>query len=131
MKYSVSFDEDDNFFRVKATGSAVVELIHEMVKSLVEHEQWHVGVNTLLDFSEVNFSCLDTDEIVQLSNIVKALSEQIGDGQCAMVTNQQVDFGLARMWQMMTEHHVEFQVEIYNSLTDAVEWLGTQSMVEH
>ena len=128
MKYCLYSDEEKKFFTVRATGSADVEKIHAMLNELMVHNEWHKGMDTLLDFSEMNFLCLDTDEIVQLSTIVKSLKENLGDGQCALVTNREIDFGLARMWQMMTEHHVSFEIEVFTSVTDAEQWLCDQSL---
>ena len=127
MDYQLSYENDFCYFRVKASGVAEVMEIQSMVEGILNHPDWIKGGDSLLDFSEMTFAALDTDEIVQLSSMIRALSDALGSGKAAMVMNQDIDFGLARMWQMMTEHHVEFSIDVFTSVEDAHSFLTSES----
>ena len=129
MNYTLDYNNDSGYFHVVAEGVAQVMQLQKMTQDMANHPGWSLECDTLLDFSELTFATLDTDEIVQLSNMIRALSEFLGGGKAAMVVNQDVDFGLARMWQMMTEHHVEFSIDVFSTIEKAHEFLTSESPI--
>ena len=129
MDYNLSYNKESGYFQVTAEGVAEVMQLQKMTEDMANHPDWSLDGDTLLNFSELTFATLDTDEIVQLSSMIRALSQALGGGKAAMVVNQDVDFGLARMWQMMTEHHVEFSIDVFSTIEEAHEFLTSESPI--
>ena len=58
-----------------------------------------------------------------LAALVKSMGESMGSGNCALVMSKELDYGLARMWQMMTEEHVEMEIDVFMSIDEAKDWV--------
>jgi hypothetical protein len=123
MEYKLFLNKEHSYFVTEASGTVDTQGLLNLFEKIIKHEDWYTGLNTLINFSEITLVTLKSDEISQISNMTKSLKKVLGDGRCAFVMNQQVDYGLARMFQMMTEPHVDFQIEIFTSLTEAETWL--------
>ncbi|MCM8526567.1 MAG: hypothetical protein NE327_08635 [Lentisphaeraceae bacterium] len=123
MRFEISYVEDGNYLLVEITGGANLDLLKEMVSKAMEHPSWHSSIPALVDFRGFSAKGLSSDDVYELSELCKSLRGVLGDGGCALVMSKELDFGLARMWQMMTESHVDMEIEIFKDIDEAKEWL--------
>lgn len=123
MSFEISYIEDGKYMLVEITGAANVPLLKEMVEEVIKHPNWHEAIPGLIDFRGFSASGLSSDDVYELADVCRNLGRMLGSGNCALVMSKEIDFGLARMWQMMTEAHVEMEIEIFKSIEEAREWI--------
>ena len=99
------------------------EWVLRLVEEAIKHPQWHDKLPGLIDFRGFSATGLSSDNVYELAELCRNLGKMLGYGNCALVMSKELDFGLARMWQMMTEAHVEMEIDVFKSIDEAREWL--------
>ena len=59
-----------------------------------------------------------------VSKIVIDNSKYIGKGKWAFVISGSFAFGMARMWQIITEENAPMEINIFKDREQAVQWLS-------
>ena len=94
-----------------------------MATDLYRHPQWSPGTSILFDHRNLDTAGLIADDIHAISDIVKNAADQLGNGRCAVVVGRTVDYGLARMWEIMTQNGVSLKIGIFYSMDEARQWI--------
>lgn len=110
---------------ISASGKASVRGFEDMLRAMMNTPGWHKDIDTLFDYSALDVSRLAKADIERISEMTSALADQLGGGRCAIVMPDQLGFGLARMWEMLTEHTVSFQLRVFYREHEAREWLAS------
>jgi hypothetical protein len=82
-------------------------------------------LNILIDLTCADTKSLTSEQVANLSNHSKKYSHLRIGGKTAYIVNNDVDYGLARMYQIHTElkeHHEAHGV--FRSLEEAMIWLN-------
>ena len=87
------------------------------------HPDWAPGLEILVDCSKSDLSGLSAADVRNASEAVVVLGEQFGTGRAAMVVGRDVDFGMVRMWELLTADKVPFEFCVFRNLAEACEWL--------
>lgn len=123
MNFKITHISDKDYLLVEITGGADVETLKGLVKNVLEHPAWHKTIPALVDLRGFSASSLSSDDIFTLADLFKSINTVLGSGNTALVVSKEIDFGLARMWQMMTEEHVKMEIDVFMSIDEAKEWL--------
>jgi len=59
----------------------------------------------------------------EIKQIVEKHSQKLGDGRCAFVMNDLLGFGLARMYELIGGGNIHFEINVFYTIDEAVEWL--------
>jgi hypothetical protein len=70
---------------------------------------------------------LASDDIRIIEDIVKRHSKKMGNGRCALVVDDALGFGLARMYELIGGESVHQEVGVFYESDKAIEWLNTQN----
>ena len=80
---------------------------------------------SMWDLSEAELSEITTDEIRSLALHGSQLAATVTGGKTALVFNSLFEYGLGRIFQTFVEMNMTpFEVELFLSLDEAMEWLG-------
>ena len=123
MNYQIIKKENKNYFVVEASGTADPQTLTRLLPELLNHSEWATDIGTILDFSQLSIANLNFEEITQLSTLTRSFKGVLGAGRCALVVGEDVEFGLGRMWQLMTESYVDIEIDVFNSRVLAESWL--------
>jgi len=123
MNFNIQHVANKDYFLLEVTGGANVDILKGLVKHVLDHPAWHEDIPTLVDLRGFSASGLTSDDIFQLADLFKSINTQLGSGNTALVVSNELDFGLARMWQMMTEEHVKMEIDVFKDIEEAKEWL--------
>ena len=123
MDIMITYNQENNLVIIEAKGDASVEGLSELIDQLFRFPQWESGMSTLIDFRNFSITPLKNDDIMKVSQMVKALKDALGDGDCAIAVSREIDYGLVRMWQIQTESGVQVQIEVFMSYDEAFKWL--------
>ena len=82
------------------------------------------GCDLLSDHSAIDFTAT-TDLVKACIILLQQLESRIGPFRCAVVTSGDASFGMARMYQSLTESNVE-NVAVFRDLDEARAWLRSK-----
>ncbi len=78
----------------------------------------------LIDYSNITHFKVSTPEIEIIVSQDKKASKYIPDGVLAVTAKKDLEFGLARMWEMIVENSgVQWEMMVFRSRPDAEAWI--------
>jgi len=113
-------EEDLTVFNI--TGDLGFEEIIDLVDLTYSSE---ITLNILIDLTCADTKSLTSEQIAKISDHSKKYSHLRSEGKTAYIVNKDLDYGLARMYQIHTElkgHHEAHGV--FRSLEEAISWLN-------
>jgi len=80
----------------------------------------------LFDFSNGTGQSFTSEQIEQVLEMGKAnLDMRPADGKTALVVSKDIDYGLSRVFQTLSEiEGITWEVEVFRSMNEAYEWLS-------
>ncbi len=118
-----TIDHIDGIFIVSTSGDAEISKFKELFLSYLHHEKWKPGTPCLHDHSKLNSASVSTDDIRDIAGSLKNLGELLGVGKTALVVDRDLEFGLARMFQVFYEGNPDRTVKLFKSREEALTWL--------
>ncbi|MGD9162245.1 MAG: hypothetical protein PVG39_27795 [Desulfobacteraceae bacterium] len=106
----------------KITGDLGFEEIIDLIDMIHSFE---ITSNILMDLSHGDTTSLTAKQIEKIRNYSKKYSHLRACGKTAYIVNSDVDYGLARMYQIHTElkGHEELHT-VFRSMEEAMIWLN-------
>ena len=123
MEYSVKYDDSINAVISNAVGPLKVPAISSLIDDSIPLLLENPTANFIGDYTEGSAEGLSTDHIWQISVDCGRLSEYLSGKKLAVVLKDDVDYGLGRMWQSFTEAKVPYEIQLFRTREDAVEWV--------
>jgi hypothetical protein len=129
VEHKIKIELDKKQFQVKTNGEGTADGINAFLTDIISHPKWTPGMDILLDHRKLNIDNLKIKNIDKVSDYFVKISKQLGDGRIALVMNRDVDFGIARAWELVTESNTDMHIHVFRSLEKAEAWLnnGQQS----
>ncbi len=110
-------------FIVTTEGQGDVTGIVAFLDDLIADPQWRPGLHILLDHRRLDIATITTEGIEQVSHYFRKIGPRLGGGSIALVMHKDIDFGIARAWELVTEAHVDMRIGVFRSLEEARRWL--------
>ncbi|MBU4262466.1 MAG: hypothetical protein KKC76_11445 [Proteobacteria bacterium] len=123
MKHTLEVSENGLFFTIITEGDGDVEGIIAFLKDIISHPQWKPGNNILLDHRALKIDAITVSGIEDVSEYFKSIADKLGNGKVALVMNRDIDFGIARSWEIITGDDVDINVFVFRELEKAINWL--------
>ncbi|MDA3797970.1 MAG: hypothetical protein PF692_02705 [Kiritimatiellae bacterium] len=123
MKHTIKVSENGTFFTIVTEGDGDFDGIISFLKDLVSHPQWKPGNKILLDHRALKLDNIKTSGVVAVSEYFKSISAELGKGKIALIMRRDVDFGIARAWEMITEYYVDINIYVFHEFDEAIAWL--------
>ena len=114
-------NKEENLTVFNISGDFGFEEIIDLVDLTYSSE---ITLNILMDLSCANTASLTTEQIERIGNHSRKYSHLRIGGKTAYIVTKDIDFGLARMYQIHTEikgHHETHGV--FRTLEEAMDWL--------
>ena len=119
-----------NLATVLVSGKASVEGLNDAAKAIIDSPGWIPGINILSDYRELDLSHLTGDDMDRFAKTLSSYRKSLGNGLCACVSTNPLDFGLGRMWEVFMEQHSDLRVCIFYDLEKAQKWLSRDNKNE-
>ena len=129
MPISYRIDSDRGLVLTTASDSLTVDELLAHKSALLEDEQFLPGFKELSDVRGVREMKLGFTEMQRLAGFDRDHKARLGDYKLALVVPKALIFGLARMYQQVTEENLP-QVGVFHSVEDAAKWLGVAPTAE-
>ena len=123
MTLDTIIDTDINIVIHTAYGKFGPDDVKHILDGLRTHPDFKKDMNVVWDFrevSDINFSADELKRIVEYTG--DHLSHRNPDYKLAMVTDNDLIFGLARMFMAYCEH-LPINIMILRTLDEAIEWV--------
>jgi hypothetical protein len=123
LRHEITVENNGMCLVVTTHGVADIPGIFAFLDDIVSHPQWVPGMQILVDHRDLNLNKIAQDGIREVSRYFANLSLNLGNGKIAFVLNRDIDFGIARAWELMTADDVEISIYMFRSIEDARTWL--------
>ena len=125
MEFNIVIDTTDNYAKVITSGHIDVSGIAGTLDAIVSDVNWNPGMNLVVDYSDSSTIDLNSEKVSAISHLVKAQKERLGSGKMAIVMTSDLDYGYARMFQLLTEDYIDKEINVYRDSESAIKWIFT------
>ena len=125
MNFELSYNYECNYVQVVSSGHIDVQGISDVLGAVLSSEVWEPGMSLLTDYTESSTVDLNSELVGEISYLVKEQKEKLGTGKMAIIMASELDFGYARMFQLLTEDHIDKEVNVYRDRESAIKWIET------
>jgi hypothetical protein len=100
------------------------EIIHANKKILSLKEKIEVSKYCIIDYSEATGYDVSTPEIEIIADQDKEISKYLPDYTVAIVTKQDIEFGVSRMWETIIQiKGLQWETKVFKVRNDAEQWI--------
>lgn len=123
MQYEILFDNELDRITVVGRGVAEVQDFALLAEDLINHEDFKPGVSVLQDYRDAHIADLSPKEIRSIASIASDRSLKFGKGRWAIVTADDVSFGMARMWYGLACNSLDIIANVFTDIDKATKWI--------
>lgn len=123
MNHTLEVTEDGDKFTIRTKGDGDVKGIIAFLKDIISHPEWEPGKKILLDHRDLKLDKITVSGIEEVAVFFKSITSELGNGKIALVMTREIDFGIARAWEMVTEFDVGISIHVFRQIDKATDWL--------
>jgi len=121
MDYRIA--QQEGFVEVATGGVATVETFMRMLSDILGLDGWTPGTPLLMNHTELNTESLTTADIREIARITFEAKSQFGSLRMATLVRRDIEFGLARMWEVFIDERWDGESQVFRDRGDAEKWL--------
>ena len=123
MKWKIDYDEISGLVIVTCEGPFSAEDCIAFKKDYIAGEHWHPDRNILIDYRGATFQNVKLSDLERAALFHTEKNSEIGSGRMALLMNTLTHFGLARQYELLTEHTVNSELMVFQDEEKARRWL--------
>ena len=124
MQYTYDIIPDKNLVRETWKGQISKQCLVEALSKLIADAAYTKRMNVISDFTNAQIE-LNSQEMHEYSNWA-ASNDTVKN--IAVVVSRTVDFGMVRMYEILTEHGHYEDFKVFYNLEDAEKWIESKNM---
>lgn len=124
MEYQIVWGGDPEDVLVTTSGDASIEDLHAWVREAMADPRFRDDLRVLIDHTHTRWWALSNEEIHTRAALIAADAEKLGRQRVAFVVGSPVDYGIAQMLRSLIAGSVQFESEIFDSLSAGRNWLS-------
>ncbi len=123
VEYELSINEDPKCAVVVACGKAEAVDFTRIVRDLINHKEFKVGMSFLHDYRNVDVGNLSVNDARGLAIMAGSCREEFGKGRWALLMSDGLAFGMARIWHGSVDARVDIAIEVFRETDEAIKWI--------
>ena len=123
MKHTLKINEDGSIFTIRTAGDGDIKGIIAFLMDIISHPEWELGKKILLDHRALKIDKISVSGIEEVSDFFKSIAPKLGNGKIALVMKRDIDFGIARAWEMITATDVDIGIYVFRQIDKATDWI--------
>ena len=127
MNWTIRWLDSAEYFRVSLSGTFSLADAKAASSDVVEQSDFSNGDSLLIDDTRMDMGDIGASDIEAMSNMMGHLDNKVGVSKVAIVGCSDLQFGLARQFQLKTESYISAEVRAFRYEAAAVEWLADGS----
>ena len=124
MPLTTKINNDLKYIELKTSGELDMPLFIEMAKVSIGLINETGYTNFLVDHTDAQGSGMSYENIEELAEACQVMNQYMPGGKSALVAGSEVDFGLGRMWQTLTEGTLNYESRLFKTKAEAKLWLA-------
>jgi hypothetical protein len=130
MDFELQWGGDPEDLLVTASGIATVEDFVPL-KTAIADPRWRPPMRVLLDFRQVDWSRMSAADVERRVGLLVQNTDRIGRCYTAVAVTRDLDYGMVRMQQALSERRVPYELEVFRSVDEARGWLRQVPLEEN
>lgn len=130
MTYEITADHENKMILVTAQGRITLDNVLDYIEQLMRKPFIKLPYGILVDYRNADLSQMTSEEVYQLIDYLKANEDKVGAIKIAILTAGELEFGLNRMFQLLSEEELPFEVHVTKEFEDAMHWAGKHPNTE-
>jgi hypothetical protein len=122
MPFEYSIDTQTGMRIHICTGNVTADGILQALGDVYSRENFSHAQHALWDFRNCT-SDISSDEMENIIIYVRKFRKGPGGGKVALVVSKDADFGLARMYGLLSEYQVDRKLMVFRDYDQALKWL--------
>ena len=114
-------NEEKNIAYIKLSGPLGKKVILSAFDLTVSDRRYKKGMVRLWDFRDADLSSLDPETVTEMARYSLRFPPGINDVKVAFVTSRDLEYGLARMFEMSSE--AKTPIRVFRTMDEAEKWL--------
>lgn len=123
MPITTTIDKDAGIRTHYVKGILTFEELSDSLNQIYCSPEYDPELNVLWDLRAADVSSFTTKEIEQLASLVASQWGSRGKGRAALVVSGDHEYGLSRMYEMMSHETTTGRIMVFRELSMALEWL--------
>ena len=126
MHWSIEYLQRHDYVHVAVQGAFAPGDFDRLHKEIVRHRDWRPGLNILFDDTDLDTDNLYTADVEYIAELIAAMKSDYEQSKMAIVVGSDVQYGLARQLQALTESQTGTQMRVFVNEDEAANWLRTE-----
>lgn len=124
MPIETYIDRDKRLRTHKVSGKLDLTKLVSVLKELYESNNFDYEMDVMWDLRDADLASFTFDKIEQLRDYVTGHWGTKGKSRAALLVNSDLDYGLSRMYEMLSNGKTKSKIRAFRNLDDAMKWLG-------
>ena len=125
MPYTYKINTEHNIVIFKARGAFTAEILFNCLKEVISSAGFQPGFNHLVDLREVTSFPATTADMHKRVELDLDIEKQLGKCKIALVTSNELVFGMSRMYEMLMDNAIP-EVRSFRNINEAILWMGIE-----
>ena len=121
MEYQIL--QHEGFIEVLTVGDADISVFREYVQEVISLDEWKPGTALLCNHTNLNASPITVGEVHELASMAATSRAELGRCRLASLVGRDLEFGLARMWEVFVENKWDGETGVFRERAEAINWL--------
>lgn len=123
MKSSIEIDTNQSVAKVTLHGELVLDKFLALYEELLLHPQFLPKMSVIWDARDATAIKITSSDIQRIGNFVREKALQRGEGKAAWVVSADFEYGMGRMYELMTEGYIPVTFRVFRSMEEANQWV--------
>jgi hypothetical protein len=115
MQWEITFSGEPVVLTIRAWGSARLEGFKGYFLEALAHPSFRPNLPVLLDFRQLNAAALSANDLKELVAFQSQARSGVQNSPIAVLVERPVDFGVARMWEVISEGLFKYKHVFYDA----------------
>ena len=125
MRWDIDLREEPDHVRVVLGGTFSLPRMANLIADIVGRPFWQRGLAILIADRDLDIDDIHGSDIEAVSNIMRYLNHEFGHSYVAILARSEVQYGLARQFQIRSESHSTAVIRAFRIEMEALDWLAT------
>lgn len=94
-----------------------------MIEHVVLNPKWEPGMDTILDFREVDIKSINFINIFKTKDIHVQFNDMVGAGKIAAIFCTNLGFIFSRLYEAISNRHVKSRIMTFRDYENGMEWI--------
>jgi len=123
MQWKIHFDLTHGYIAAEQWGPFTMNEQFAFLRAILTSDYWSPGKPLMINYAGLKIVKMESNDLEKISDDLGKLIGQIRASRIALVAGNELQFGLGRAFQMISESRVKGDIEVFRDETAALKWL--------